>query len=221
MHNCKRTREALIESAVSKATPDQNESLWAELERCPACREEYASSRNALRIVDQAMQSTLPAESFWPDYHARLRQRLEGVSETRWAAQPSRAGVLVRLRKFVTASIRVPVPLAASVVGLLVFSILFTIHSRNALRAAPASPPSVITKTVEVPVIREKPVTVYVERNRRIARHTPRREETERNALTTLARRERETNPPVSLVGFKPANDVKLTIIKGSYRDDK
>jgi hypothetical protein len=63
-------------------------------------------------------------------------------------------------------------------------------------------------------------VTVYVERNRQPARHPPRPKQTERNALTTIARRQRETNP-ASLVGFKPANEVKLTIIKGSYRDDK
>jgi anti-sigma factor RsiW len=222
MHNCKRTREDLIEMAVSKTPPDRNGSLQAELERCDACREEYASLRNALRSADQAMQSALPAEDFWPAYHARLRQRLESTTKSRLAGQPLRAGVLVRLCEFVTASISVPVPLAAGVFVLLILSVLFTIFSRNALRAAPvASPPSVITKTVEVPVIREKPVTVYVERNRRTARYAPRRKETGRNALTTLARRQRESNPPAGLAGFKPANEVKLTIIKGSYRDDK
>jgi anti-sigma factor RsiW len=219
MHNCKRTREDLFEMAVSKTPRDRNGSLQAELERCEACREEYASLRNALRSADQAMQAALPAEDFWPAYHARLRQRLErDTSRSHPAGQPLRASLWVRLRKFVTASITVPVPLAAGVFVLLILSALFTIFSRNALRAAPvASPPSVITKTVEVPVIREKPVTVYVERNRRNARYAPRRKETERNALTTLARRERESNPPASLAGFKPANEVKLTIIKGSY----
>ena len=219
MHNCKRTREDLFEMAVSKTPPDRNGSLQAELERCEACREEYASLRNALRSADQAMQSALPADDFWPGYHARLRQRLErDTSRSHPAGQPLRAGVWVRLRKFVTASITVPVPLAAGVFVLLILSALFTIFSRNALRAAPvAGLPSVITKTVEVPVIREKPVTVYVERNRRNARYAPRRKETGRNALTTLARRQRESNPPASLAGFKPANEVKLTIIKGSY----
>jgi len=222
MHNCKRTKTALLEMAVSKTPPDQNGSLWAELEQCDTCREEYESVRNALRVTDQAMQFALPAENFWPDYQARLHQRLEGASKFGLSKQPPRAGVFVWLGKFVTASVRVPVPLAATVVVLFVFSVIFTVYSRNALRAEPAtSSPSVITKTVEVPVIRERTVTVYVERNRRTPRHTPRPEETERKALTTLARRQRETNPPVSLVGFKPADEVKLTIIKGSYRDDK
>ena len=219
MHNCKRTKAALIEMAVSNATSDQNGSLWAELEQCDTCREEYESVRNALRVTDQAMQFALPAENFWPDYQARLRQRLEGASKSGLSEQPPRAGVFVWLGKFVAASVRVPVPLAATVVVLFAFSVIFTVYSRNALRAAATNAPSVITKTVEVPVIREKPVTVYVERNRRTPRHTPRREETERNALTTLDRRQREPNPPVSLVGFKPADEVKLTIIKGSYRD--
>ena len=221
MHNCKRTRAALIEMAVNKTPPDQNGSLWAELEQCDSCREEYESVRNALRVTDQAMQFALPAENFWPDYQARLRQRLEGTSKSGLSEQPPTAGVFVWLGKFVTASVRVPVPLAATVVVLFIFSVFFTVYSRNALRAAATNAPSVITKTVEVPVIREKPVTVFVERNRHTPRHTPRREEAERSALTTLARHQREKNPPVSLVGFKPANEVKLTIIKGSYRDDK
>jgi hypothetical protein len=219
MHNCKRTRAALVEMAISKAPPDQNGSLWAELEQCDTCREEYESVRNALRVTDQAMQFALPAENFWPDYQARLRQRLEGASKSGLPEQPPRAGVFVWLGKFVTASVRVPVPFAATVVVLLVFSVIFTVYSRNALRAAAMNSPSAITKTVEVPVIREKPVTVYVERNRRTPHHTPQREGTERNALTTLARRQREPNPPASLAGFKPADEVKLTIIKGSYRD--
>src|SRR5712664_3820482 len=219
MHNCKRTKTALLEMAVSKTPPDQNGSLWAELEQCDTCREEYESVRNALRVTDQAMQFALPAENFWPDYQARLRQRLEGASKSGLSEQLPRAGVFVWLGKFVTASVRVPVPLATTVVVLFIFSVFFTVYSRNALRAPAMGPPSVITKTVEVPVIREKPVTVYVERNRRTPRHSPRREATEGNGLTTLARRQRETNPPGSLVGFKPADEVKLTIIKGSYRD--
>ena len=221
MHNCKRTKAALVEMAVSKAPSDQNGSLWAELERCDTCREEYDSVRNALRLTDQAMQFALPAENFWPDYQASLRQRLESASKSGLSEQPPRAGVFVWLGRFVTASVRVPVPLAATVVVLFVFSVFFTVYSRNALRAAATNASSVITKPVEVPLIHEKPVTVYVERNRRTPRHTPRREATEENALTTLARRQREPNSPVSLVGFKPADEVKLTIIKGSYHDDK
>ena len=74
MHNCKANREALIALALN--LPDRTQSLPAELETCATCREEYAALRNTLRITDQAEQSALPADNFWPGYHARLRQRL-------------------------------------------------------------------------------------------------------------------------------------------------
>ncbi|MFS8086720.1 MAG: hypothetical protein ACMG6H_13890 [Acidobacteriota bacterium] len=227
MHNCKRTKESLIEIALSKAPPDQTDPLWVELERCNSCREEYASLRNALRATDQAMQSAMPTEGFWPGYQTRLRQRLESASvsgaQSRVPA-PATGGVLW-LRELLRASVRVPLPLASAVVVLFISSILFALYSRRASGTAPAAnPPSVITKIVEVPVIREKPVTrvVYLDRNRRTDRAgSRRREQTQRNASTELARRQGDLNPPASLVGFKPASDVKLTIIKGSGRDDK
>jgi hypothetical protein len=83
----------------------------------------------------------------------------------------------------------------------------------------------VITRTVEVPVVQEKPVirVVYLERDRRAARATAMQRRAERNLAISVATRRNQAdgNAPVSLVGFKPANDAKLTIIKGSYRDDK
>jgi hypothetical protein len=37
----------------------------------------------------------------------------------------------------------------------------------------------------------------------------------------TDRRNETTDSAPISLVGFKPTSDPKLTIIKGSYRDEK
>lgn len=228
MHNCKALRETLLEMALNKVAPDQNQLLSAELERCSACRKEYALLRNALRVTDQAMQSTLPAENFWPDYNIRLRQRLQNDSAvvSRSAARLSGPGMLNWLRQLVMASVAVPVPLASAVAVLFVFSIASVIYSRRASSALPAmSSPTVITKTVEVPVIQERPVirVVYLEKDRRTARATAMQRRPERNVSTSVAirRNEADGNAPVSLVGFKPANDAKLTIIKGSYRDDK
>jgi len=228
MHNCKALRETLLEMALDKVAPDQNQLLSAELERCGACRKEYALLRNALRVTDQAMQSTAPAENFWPGYNIRLRQRLQDDSAvvSRSAAHPSGPGMLIWLRQLVTASVAVPVPLASAVVLLFVFSIASVIYSRRASTALPAtSSPTVITRTVEVPIIQEKPVirVVYVERDRRAARATAMQRRAERNLATSVATRRNQAdgNAPVSLVGFKPANDARLTIIKGSYRDDK
>jgi len=214
MHNCKANRETLIALALNP--PNQTQSLPAELETCATCRQEYAALRNSLRVAGQAKQSALPAESFWPGYHARLRQRLETGAQS---AVPSyafekRAGLKTLLGNLSTSSVRVPVPVAAGVLLFLVVSFAFALNSR---RPTNTPPPIVVTKTVEVLVpqgtVRERVVTrvVYRERDRR---------QTAAAKANAIAARRNEP-APFSLVGFKPANEVKLTIIKGSYRDEK
>jgi hypothetical protein len=220
MHNCKATRETLIALALNPS--DQTQSLPAQLETCATCREEYAALRSALRVADQARQSALPGESFWPGYHARLRQHLETRSQPAVPAPAveTRTDLPARLRNLFMTSIRVPVPLAAAAAALLIFlggSLVFALNSRRSISAAP---PIIVTKTVEVPVpqktIRDKVVTrvVYRDRNRR-----------ESPSAKVNAIAGRQTRPaaetPISLVGFKPTNEVNLTVIKGSYRDDK
>ena len=217
MHNCKATRETLIALALNPS--DQAHSLPAELETCATCREEFAALRSALRVAYQAKQSALPAESFWPGYHARLRQHLETRSQLAAPAPAfdQRNNLPTTLRNLFMTSIRVPVPLAAALLIFLGGSLVFALNSRR----SHSDPPSIIvTRTVEVPVtretIRDKLVTrvVYRDRDRRPSRSAQ---------ATAIARR--QTRPvaetPISLVGFKPANEVNLTVIKGSYRDDK
>ena len=216
MHNCKANRETLIALALNPC--DQIQPLPAELETCATCREEYAALRNALRVADQAKQSALPAESFWPGYQARLRQRLEtgSQSEVPSDAFEKRASLRTLLGNLFTSSVRVPVPLAAALLIFLGGSFALALNFRR-----PIAPPQPIveTKTVEVPVpqekIREKIVTriVYRERDRR---QSPRVQ-----ANVIAARPNEPAETPISLVGFKPTNEVKLTIIKGSYRDEK
>jgi hypothetical protein len=215
MHNCKANRETLIALALNP--PDQTQSLPAELETCAMCREEYAALRNSLRIAGQAKQSALPAESFWPGYHARLRQRLEAASQS---AVPSYAfeeqHLRTRLGNLFTSSVRVPVPVAAGLLLFLIVSFAFALNSR---RPTNTPPPTVVTKTVEVLVpqetVRERVVTRVVYRER------DRRQTDGAKANTVAARRNEPAEIPFSLVGFKPANEVKLTIIKGSSRDEK
>ena len=218
MHNCKASRETLIALALNE--PDQTQSLPAEFETCATCREEYAALRSALSVSAQTRETALPAESFWPGYHARLRQNLEtgasgaGVSPVNYR-QDARATKL--LGNLLTTSVRVPLPLAAGLLVCLGVSIVFALNSRRPTNAAP---PTVVTKTVEVPVpqdtIREKVVTrvVYRERDRRQPLD-------ERANAIAARRKDSAAETPISLVGFKPANDVKLTIIKGSYHDEK
>lgn len=228
MHNCKATRRQLIEEALNKTPSDQSGPLLAELERCPSCREEFASLRSVLRITDQAMESALPAESFWSGYHARLRQSLE--RDDSLASRPrTETGALVMLRgllqRLVTASVSVPVPVAAVLIILFGLSIAFATHSRRQPTTEPPSGTStVVTKTVEVPVIQERTVTrvVYRDRSRRTISDIARIEKSARSAAKVTDRTNAPVaNTPISLVGFKPTSDPRLTIIKGSYRDEK
>ena len=105
-----------------------------------------------------------------------------------------------------------PIPLAAALLVFLGGSFVFALNSRRPLSPPP---PIVVTKTVEVPVpqekIREKVVTRVVYRER------DRRQPSRAKANAIAARRNEPAETPISLVGFKPTNEVKLTIIKGSY----
>src|ERR1700720_2986991 len=110
MHNCKTTREQMIDAAMGQSI--QGSPVLEEIERCPACREELASLRSLLRVTDQAIESASPPENFWPGYHARLEQLLE--RETAPVFRPSvENAALARLRRLFTTSIRLPIPLAA------------------------------------------------------------------------------------------------------------
>lgn len=224
MHNCKAVRSRLIEQALDETLSGQA-GLPADLEDCPTCREEFASLRSVLRVADQAMQSTQPEEGFWSDYHARLSQSLKSGSP---AATTVRSGQLQPgftswMRKLVTASVPVPVPLASVLLVLVGGSLLFAMNSRRSSGAESLpGPPSVVTKIVEVPVIQERTVTrvVYRERNSGSSRGgvlSPARSADG----AAVAKRSNSPESPISLVGFKPANEVKLTMIKGSDRDEK
>jgi hypothetical protein len=227
MHNCKETRKRLIEEALNQTPSDQSGPLLAEIERCPSCRGELASLRSVLRVADQGMESALPAEGFWSGHHARLQQSLERDSSL--ASRPrTETSTLARLRsllqRLATASVRVPVPVAAVLIILFGLSIAFATHSRRQPNTEPLSrTPTVVTKTVEVPVIQERTVTrvVYRERSRRTLSDIARIETARSAARVTNRPNEPVANTPISLVGFKPTSDPKLTIIKGSYRDEK
>ena len=209
MHDCKATRERLNELAGC----GEDAQLLNELRQCEACNEEYASLRSTLRLADQAIRAAAPADDFWPAYHARLRQSLASVSKVDAPSRPAeRPGVPASLLAFFTASVRVPVPIAAILLLVLGATIVFALRSR---RSPVTVPPIFVTKTVEVPVIHEKTVTQVVYRGR------DRREVASRKASADLMVQRQNERAPVSLSGFTPSNEVKLTIIKGSYQDEK
>jgi anti-sigma factor RsiW len=227
MHNCRLTKNRLIDLTLDEVEPAEAKQLLQELDDCPACQEEYATLRNTLRISVQALRSALPTEDFWPGHHARLQVRL--MSDLA-PVQPLRLSLSSRLwvglRKMATTSVRVPVP-AALAMMLLVGIFFFALRSRGQANLTPSTPlASVETRTVQVPVIQEKVVTrvVYVEKRGRRSRGAANQlDRADLNAANSIASAGSDASgkPALSLVGFKPTDQLKLMVIKGSYQDEK
>jgi len=207
MHDCKHAKEEIIEIALRGWVPGPDE-----LSNCPRCREELASLRGAMQLTDDAMQLVQPREDFWPGYHARLRQRLETQSELTMTSSPQSAPATIW--RLLTVSVPVPAPLAFAAFAFIIFAVAFMWHAR-ALHAAPSVlPESVVTRTVEVPLVQERVVTRVVYRDRRV---------TAPQLAQKLRSPQREDSSQVAegLAGFTPAHEPKLTIIKASYRDEE
>ena len=238
MHNCKLTRSSFIDLALGEIEPARATQLQTELNDCPACLEEYESLRSTLHVSNQALRSAVPSEEFWPGYRIRLRSKLVAgpVRQSESAGErPSSAlsapvslgsQLWLALRTLATTSVRVPVP--ATLALLLVFGVFFFLLRAREQVQAPPSAPVELVRTVEVPVIQEKVLTrvVYVEKKER--RCASGANQSERKEIpvapNTVAATGSDPSGALSLVGFKPTNEVKLTIIKGSSRtknDDK
>lgn len=241
MHNCKITRPGLIDLALGEAQArsspratangaDKNARLLAELSSCSACRAEYAALRRALNVVDQATLFAMPAEGFWSGYHSRLTQRLKHA-----AATNSNDGLQLQprtsfrgwssLKKIAGASVRIPVPVAAVLFLLFGLSMFLVIRLSGQTRQEPLSPVTVVeTRTIPVPVIKETVVTrvVYVAKQRRPSPAQPRSDGVpDLSEATARLAKEPANKTTLNLEGFRPPDQVKLTIIKGSYQDEK
>jgi hypothetical protein len=206
--------------------------LLSEVAACAACGAQYRSLTETLDTCDEASAAMSPRESYWPRYHAALSRRLYEA-----AAGEARSQAAERLplwRRLLTTSIRVPAPLAAACVLLLVAVSVFALSlvSRSApepvVVAAPdssqgATAPQI--KFIEVPIIEEKIVTqtIYVPRrnNSGGGDATTARRPSARENLAGAGRQnpnapEAAAAPRANLSGFKPAGEVNLRIIKGS-----
>jgi hypothetical protein len=214
MHNCKATRKKLVDLALNQTEQRQ---VPAEVGQCAGCREEFASLRNALRSTEATMLLSEPVENFWPGYRERLRARLE--TDTQPPAPVAPGGLGPWLRRLANASISVPVPVALALLPVIGFSLFFMTYARPSSSVTSIlTPASVITRTVEVPVVQEKLVTRVVYRNVRQAQRGPATPERVDEAIDN-----QQMEPPAvrTLEGFKPAHEAKLTIIKGSAPDEK
>jgi len=225
MHNCNSTRKSLTDLALNETPHSQKESLLSELKGCADCREEFAAIRETLRVSEQALTLASPEESFWAGYHSRLSQRLaEPAAPITPAAVSGTNQLWLYLKAIGTASVRVPAPVAVVLLALFFGAgTLIANHWKRTVDTVTQSPPQVITRTITVP--QEKLVTriVYVERNRSRARTRHAELNSPDRVANTVATGRTDTADPtaMSLVGFKPTDQVNMKVLKGSYRDER
>jgi len=220
MHNCKTTETTLTELVFGEMAANEQERLLEDLQDCPACREQFVSIKSALRAAEDTFRAVLPPEEFWSDYHSRLTQHLKlNCAENRVAvsAFEHRRSLRSRITGLLTASVRVPVPVALGLILLVAVTGGVMLMQRQTVAETSIQSIPPVTQTIEVPVFREQVVTrvVYV-------RKSPRRspissEHPESEQLTS----EPTAKAVASLSGFQPTGDVTLTIIKGSSWDEK
>jgi hypothetical protein len=242
MHNCKATRELFTELLLDGMDFRSDQAISAELSRCSECRSEFETLSATLRMASRVSEVATSAEDYWPAYHSKLRQKLVNAqTPTTSRAQAQRrkeklgplfeplrpgAGNSLFLR-FLKTSVPVPLPLATALV--LAAALFVSLVVPFAIRAARRSNTTTIVRVpVEVPVVQEKPViqekiiTRVVYRDRPTVRATKRVTDASRDESTfAKSQRSRTEAMPASLVGFKPSDEVKLTVIKGGVPNEK
>jgi hypothetical protein len=204
MHNCKATRERVAELLLSGSDYRPDELLV-----CEDCCREFDALKATLRVTLRLMEKATPPPTYWTGYHARLRDKLTTASSR--LVDERKPSWFVRV---MTASVRVPVPVGVALV--LVFGALLFFMPRVVEKRF--SPPAVAVQVpVEVPVIQERIVTRIVYRRAKSQAVAPVSDQ--RFDGSTLARSQRIS--PVSLIGFKPLDEIKMTVIKGGSPDEK
>jgi hypothetical protein len=231
MHNCKETREIFTELLLDGVDFASDQAISAELSRCAECRSEFEALSATLRMTHRVSEVAAPAEDYWPAYHSKLRERL-AASTSRAKAQRHkdelgplfeplrpRAGTNLLVR-FLKTTVPVPLPLGFALI--IAAALLIPLAIRAARQNVRQSNTTTIVRVpVEVPVVQEKVVTRVVYRDR-VVRATKREREDSR-AESTFAKSQRtrtEAMPP-SLSGFKPSDEIKLTVIKGGIPNEK
>jgi hypothetical protein len=184
-------------------------------------------------MTSRVSEVAAPAEDYWPAYHAKLRQRLvDAQTPTTSRAQAQRhkeklgplfeplrpgAGNSLFVR-FLKTTLPVPLPLGIALVIAAALLIPFAIR---AARVQPSNTTTIVRVPVEVPVVQEKIVTRVIYRDRQpVVRATKRATDASR-AESTFAKSQRTETTPAGLIGFKPSDEVKLTVIKGGVPNEK
>ena len=211
MHSCKETKERITELLLDEADSTPDTRLSAELLKCADCRNEFATLKITLRMTKRSREQSAPIEDYWNAYHAKLKYRLVHANSTDETLRPS------LVARFFNFSIPVPAPVAFALI--LLFALLVP-SAMRATRQPTAPPPQVVQVPVEKPVIQEKLqeriVTRVVYRNRLPARVSKQAVEDASKPEDTFAKSQKpQTEIPASFAGFKPTEEVKLTVIKG------
>ena len=218
MHNCKASRDDLIEIAL-RADGSAKDHAPSAIDNCPACREELAALRSALAMTEAATQLVAPNENFWGGYHTRLDERLKEQSLAGRSA-PARSSLVSMWHGLARRSVPVPAPLVLATFAFIVFSVFFMLHSRSSSATPATKSPLVVERTIEVPVIEQKVLTRVVYRNRQGAARQFAPSAESARAKMAPAQRDEAARVAQSLEGFKPVHEAKLTIIRGG-RDEK
>jgi hypothetical protein len=222
MHNCRATRELFTEHLLDRANRGLDESLSTELNECFECYEEFRAVKETLLVTGRLIEKAVPAESYWLTYHATLKQKV--IQADRRAIE-----TVLPARKtpwwtaFFKSTIRIPLPVGGAFVVLFVLSLILLVRAQG--RVESPTQVSVVRIPVEVPVVQEKIVTrvVYRESRRRVSPKDSNGVVSSPEADAALARSQAPNRElrPATLIGFKPLDEVKLTVIKGGPPDEK
>jgi len=216
MHNCKDVREQLTELLL-----DGDGRAEEMLDQCGECRTELETLAATLRMTRRLRETVTPNESYWTDYHAQLRGKLDQfhtkaqrLKQTKTQSEELKPGLgftfvpLVRSLRLCVKTFLRPVPVPLGVVLLLIAVGVLSLFLIRATKpaASPIQTPVVVQVPVEVPVIKERTITQIVYRERRQPPKPVKR----------------SIEPPVNTFAqFKPTDDVKLTVIKGGSPNEK
>jgi len=233
MHNCKEAKEQLTELLLD-GMDGRSEAV---LDQCAECCAEFEALAATLRMTTRLRETVTPTEQYWTGYHAQLRQklvhardgfhakaqRLNHAKEQREELKPGLGFFFASLRQPLRLCVKtslLPVPLG---LVLMVMASVVALFAIRAARQPVAPPPVVVHVPVEVPVIQEKTVTQVVYRDRRSVSKTPKRVVAGLTTDNTLARSQKlqPEDGPLTLSGFKPTDEVKLTVIKGGSPNEK
>ena len=211
MHNCRETKEQITELLLDGVDRRPEEG-------CSECNAEFDALKTTLRITTRLREAAVPVEGYWIDYHARLREKLSRAKAQRRKEEAGSS--FAPLRLCMRTTVRVPVPLVIAVILAFAGLGLFAIR---AARETTNPTPIIMHVPVEVAVVQEKIVTRVVYRERRSLPRTSKQIINAAKVETTFAKSEKPQTGdiPATLTGFKPAEEIKFTVIKGGSPNEK